>query len=371
MALDRVFGPVSWEPPTLLNDMVGMTTGSSSHGDTNAAATAVQFSDVAPAGPSIWSDQHGVLVVSFWSVSGGGSHAGTYQGLCIVRPDGELLMVSRNHQGTPAGPIGFGSVAETGEISAMWTDATYGGPRWALLEPLMGSERDTYRPCGRGCISTGFGVLPDRLITAFDFEGDEVPRIYTAPLSDAGTDPWDVEYTFASPIGDWVEPWLVYAGRDASNGHHLWWVADSYTGLLMQYDSTAQEEVGVRSSFGSDGDFFHSIAYSTKHRLFYLLQWGSAGFKRLQVFSTEVAATDIADPTLAGTLVRGGRVLASTTVTGSDGEPCPGRNILFETTVGSMVAAVVETDADGVATAVLQAPDATSTGNTLTVTLLE
>ncbi len=365
MALSQVAGPFVIE---VANDMAGREAGYSEWPGTDGL-----YAEVSLDAAGVWHESYGLVIPGTWEDDVYGGDGVGARGLCFVRPDGKTIFTGLQDSSVWR-LAGLGTIADARQLAAMWIVEGGGGDAtWSRCEPTVAAPIYEQHVLNRGTAST-FGVLPDRIITADDWVGDGVLRITTVPLTDAGTDPWDLEYEFTG-TSEVYQPQLAYAGQNSS-GHHTWWIGNAWDGQLFLYDSETQEEVeGTRTCLGPLIDWwFNSFGFSVKHGLFFFVQidWAPPYEQRVLVFSTEPVATSIAAPAIAGTLVRGRRAVVSTTVTGDYGEPCPGRVVTFSATTGTFLPEAALTDADGVARTVIQAPMTAPAGTeTLTATLVE
>ena len=201
-----------------------------------------------------------------------------------------------------------------------------------------------------------FGLMADRMLVCTNGKTVQAAAIGSTTLA--------TEYTYDGTAGTGLGG-LWYAGHE--NGKQLWWV---YTcgapGVLWLYDATNKTKVaGSESRLGA----FRLGGYSVKHRLFYVVT-GNLPSVDLSVYAPEPVATQLSTPTLSAPALRGSSRTLSTTVLGASNEPCPGRNVAFAVTAGSVSPAVVATDASGIARTTFLAP--TSVGDvTATATLVE
>lgn len=293
-------------------------------------------------GHGLWLDGRGILLDCF--------RAGTSirQGLYLVQPDGKAIRTGYGAGSLYATSFGY-SPADARlclAVSSAW---------WKTSAPVFPRSTSEYRSVG--CSS--FGVLPDRVI------GGSANAIYAYTIVPA-EDSVDSEREFLFAWTGFAISFLAYAGMES--GHHRWWCLDETHGWLALYDSTAKAEVaGHRSSIGA----FHVASYSVEHDVFVAVRT-SGDTSQLSVYANEPVASAMSAPSFSPSVKRGVRSTLSARVTGDLAEPCPGRNVTFAVTAGTVDPVTVATDANGYARTAYDAPTGSApSGATATATLEE
>lgn len=260
--------------------------------------------------------------------------------LCLVKPDGKYIRFGR--RGVSFTAVGY---AYDGYVAARWSSAI---AQRIVLPPtqLVGTARSS-------ATDGSFAMLSDRII---QFDGKIVTYVTFAGAS--GT---------AATINAGGGSAGCLAPYDLEAGRSLWWLIDKTNGTIYLYNAlTAAEVTGYRSSFGGAVVF---ATYSRKHAI-----WGVVMVSlptTLKLFTNEPGAAAVSTPTFSGTTYTREKVTLSATVTGSDGEPCPGRVVVFAVGTGTLPLPNVETDADGVAETEYQGPTAYAEDAAVSATLVE
>jgi hypothetical protein len=303
----------------------------------------------------VWLDDAGVNAILV--LSGAGS---TYQGaasngdLNLLERDGTLFRVGQGG-GLDFNGLGWDGVGD----GPMLRHASPNGMGKFTIPALSESGLDT--DASRYSGLANWALLSDRYL---QFDGNRV-RAWPLPSGAASTERVIVSASVGP--GGFIFP------ADLSSGNSLWWCVTPSTGLLYQYDAIAQAEVAsMRSGFGSA---FTWAAYSRKHDLFAVMRAGA-----LVIYANEPAAASISAPGFGAGPNAGKQTALSSTLIGSENEPCAGRLVTLSVDAGGLSptedgdgasSVTVETDASGVASATFLAPYAASSGHTATAELVE
>ena len=231
---------------------------------------------------------------------------------------------------------------------------TYGVPTWpqpnlrtgglccAYLVPVDGTslfdvmDLRILRPVGSYTANANLGsawcILPDRFIRA----AAGVLHYYDSTAPAGSVAECTLEATSA----------LAPGNARFSPGPLPGQIFAAFTsGRIYLYDFIAKELVGlVRTITENIGAW-----YSPRLGVFVAVHQ-EAGQDVVRIWADETRPTTVAAPTLSVAAKPGLVVTATTTVSGDDGDVCPGLNVAWTTTVGTVLDPVTETDEDGVAT---------------------
>ncbi len=288
-------------------------------------------------GRGIWLDGLGFLVQSDL----GSTHESeTY----LLQPDGRGVRLGYQRSSPPT----LGWSCADNKLVLGW--GIYGWFKTSAPAFPTGATRAAW-------MSSSFGVLPDRAI-AFDGQ-----HIFFGGL-DTNDGLNTIEYIFADGTPNSLSM-IAYAGQVGSMQH--WWCLSS-AGDVRRYDSTNKVAVGHRTAIGGA---WRVAGYSRKHDLFCAVRRDS-GVDQLYWYANEPVAATISAPSFATAPKRGEAVLVSSQVLGALGELCPGRDVQFSASVGSVDPTCVATDATGTATTRYYPPAGSApSGATITATMPE